>query len=167
MKKCFVVSPIGDIGSQIRKHADNVLKGLIRPVCNSFEYEVVRIDELAGSKSIPSEIFSHLDDDDLVIADITGLNPNVLLELGYRMKTAKPYVIIRDKDDTDSTPFDIASIRYHSYGLMPDDLSDAIAVLSKAVAASENDYHSNVTYLGQDMYLKTEPNGSVSITKKP
>ena len=33
MKKCFVVSPIGEEGSEIRKRADQVYKYIISPVC--------------------------------------------------------------------------------------------------------------------------------------
>ena len=33
MKKCFVVSPIGDEGSEIRKRADQMFKYIIAPVC--------------------------------------------------------------------------------------------------------------------------------------
>ena len=33
MKTCFVVSPIGDVGSEIRINADKLFKYIISPVC--------------------------------------------------------------------------------------------------------------------------------------
>ena len=33
-KTCFFVSPIGNVGSEIRKHSDIVLNHLIKPVLN-------------------------------------------------------------------------------------------------------------------------------------
>ena len=33
MRKCFVVSPIGNEGSEVRKRADQIFKYIIAPVC--------------------------------------------------------------------------------------------------------------------------------------
>ena len=39
MKKCFIVSPIGDEGSEIRKRADQMFKYIIAPVCEETGFE--------------------------------------------------------------------------------------------------------------------------------
>ena len=44
MKKCFVISPIGAEGSEIRKNADETLEFVITPACDSRDYEVIRAD---------------------------------------------------------------------------------------------------------------------------
>lgn len=41
MKKCFVVSPIGNDGSDIRKRADQVFKYIISPACEECEFEPI------------------------------------------------------------------------------------------------------------------------------
>ncbi len=50
-----------------------------------------------GSDVIQSTIVNRLLDDDLVIADLTEHNPNVLFELGMRMAFDKPIVLIKAK----------------------------------------------------------------------
>ncbi len=46
MKKCFVVTPIGNEGSETRKRTDQVFKYIIEPVCHECEFEVVRVDKI-------------------------------------------------------------------------------------------------------------------------
>lgn len=43
-KKCFVVCPIGVDESDVRKNSDSLLKHIIKPICESCEFEVVRVD---------------------------------------------------------------------------------------------------------------------------
>lgn len=51
-----------------------------------------------GSDVIQSTIINELLDCDLVVADLTDHNPNVLFELGVRMAQDKPVSIIRSSD---------------------------------------------------------------------
>ena len=45
MKKCFVITPIGEEGSEVRKKADKVFKYIISPVCAACELEAIRSDK--------------------------------------------------------------------------------------------------------------------------
>ena len=56
------------------------------------------------------------------IADITGLNDNVLIEVGVMTANGMPLVIIREKDDNQSLPFDIAARQSYRYELKGDDI---------------------------------------------
>lgn len=79
-KMCFVVSPIGDEGTDVRKNADQLLNHIIRPVCQKCGFEAIRIDQAyAKPDSITQAILDSLYKADLVIADLTGHNPNVFL----------------------------------------------------------------------------------------
>ena len=115
MKKCFVVSPIGHDGSEIRRRADQVYKYIIAPVCNTCGFEAVRVDQLNQSDSITQTILDMLIQSELVIADITGHNPNAFYEMGYRACTGKPMIHLKEKGEP--IPFDIASIRTFDYDL--------------------------------------------------
>jgi molecular chaperone HtpG len=42
-----------------------------------------------------------------LVADITGANPNVLIEVGYAMGAGKPVVLIQRQDDDTRVPFDV------------------------------------------------------------
>ena len=80
MKTCFVVSPIGDVGSEIRINADKLFKYIISPVCKSCGFEPVRVDQINDSDSITQTIIDKLLLSELVIADISGHNPNVFMK---------------------------------------------------------------------------------------
>ena len=123
MKKCFVVSPIGDAGTDIRKNADQLYQHIIKPVCEKCGFAAQRVDEFNTSNSITQEILDALNDYDLVIADLTGHNPNVFFEIGYRTKNQKPIIHLKRKDET--IPFDVSSIRTFEYDLTDLDMVTA------------------------------------------
>ena len=108
-KICFVIAPIGEPGSDIRKRSDQVLEHIIRPVVESCGYKAVRADEIAEPGIITNQIIRHVVDDPLVIADLTGQNANVFYELAIRHAIRKPLVQIINK--VKDIPFDISSMR--------------------------------------------------------
>ncbi len=114
-KKCFVVSAIGEENSDIRNHSDSVLNYIIKPALSE-KYEVTRADELYHSDRIDDKIFDALSSSDLVIVDITGNNPNVFLELGFRKALNLPTIFLRQKTNED-IPFDIRTINTIHYDL--------------------------------------------------
>ena len=115
MKTCFVVSPIGDVGSEIRINADKLFKYIISPVCKSCGFEPVRVDQINDSDSITQTIIDKLLSSELVIADISGHNPNVFYEMGYRKCTDKPIIHLKKKGE--SIPFDVNTVRTFEYDL--------------------------------------------------
>lgn len=115
MKKCFVICPIGNENSSTRINADKLFKYIITPVCKECDFEPIRVNQLSDANSITQTIVEHLEQADLVIADISEHNPNVFYEIGYRSRTQKPIIHLRNKDE--SLPFDIASIRTYNYDL--------------------------------------------------
>ena len=71
-------------------------------------------------RKIDDSIYKNLYKSDLVIVDITGLNPNVFLELGYRMSlnhhlNNSPLIIIKDECDKSKIPFDIVTHPVNQY----------------------------------------------------
>ncbi len=124
MKKCFVVSPIGNEGSETRKRADRVFKHIILPVCEKCSFEAIRVDQINQADSITQTIIDHLKNDQLVIADMTEHNPNAFYEMGYRASTGKPMIHLKEKGE--SIPFDISSIRAFDYDLTDLDAVDEI-----------------------------------------
>lgn len=114
-KTCFVISPIGNAGSEIRKNADQLLEHIIKPACEDHNIDVTRSDLIFDNSRIDQKIIEQLDNADLVIADLTKHNPNVFYELGYRYATGKP--IIHMIEINDNIPFDVATIRTISYDL--------------------------------------------------
>ena len=114
MKKvCFMITPIGKEGTDVRKNADEVLEYIVEPVCKNYGYSVVRADRMANSGLITKAIIEQIITADLVIADLTGNNPNVFYELAIRHSYRKPAIQIV-KGDID-IPFDVSNMRTISY----------------------------------------------------
>lgn len=112
-KVCFIITPIGKEGTEIRKNADEVLEYIINPACEAFGYTVVRADKMPNSGLITKAIIEQIISADLVIADLTGNNPNVFYELAIRHSYRKPAIQIIKGDM--NIPFDIANMRTISY----------------------------------------------------
>jgi len=95
---------------------DRIYKSVIKPLFkDEFEnYELIRADEIAGSAIIDVDMYSLLMQADLVIADITTLNPNALYELGIR-HALKPFSTIIMKEKTGKIPFDLDHSRFLLY----------------------------------------------------
>ena len=142
MKKCFVVSPIGDEGSEVRKRADQVFKYIIAPVCNETGFEPIRVDKLNQPDSITQTIIDYLMNSELVVADITGHNPNAFYEMGYRASTGKPIIHLKGKNER--IPFDIAGIRAFDYDLSDlDSVEEVKSRLIKTIGALSFDVQSD------------------------
>lgn len=108
-KICFVISPIGDEGSDIRKRSDQVLKYVISPPASNCGYSTLRADTLSEPGQITTQIIQQILDAPMVVADLTGTNPNVFYELAIRHAIRKPLVQIIQKGD--KIPFDVATMR--------------------------------------------------------
>jgi hypothetical protein len=109
-KLCFVIGPIGDAESEARNHADWLLEGIIQPVMSEFpEYTVKRADQDARPGLIDAQMINDLLNAELVIADLTFVNPNAFYEIGIRHMAQKP--IIHMQLATEKTPFDVSLYR--------------------------------------------------------
>ena len=133
-KICFVVSPIGAPGSDVRTHADWLLQGIIEPVFKEHfkEFGVERADKINAPGMIDSQVINRLLDAELVIADMSLLNANAFYEMGIRHMKQKP--IVHMYREGGSIPFDVAPHRAiaFSYG-HPNDLLVAQTALRAAV----------------------------------
>jgi hypothetical protein len=106
---CFVIAPIGESDSDIRKRSDQVLKHVIRPAAKSCGFRAIRADEISEPGIITTQILQHIVDDPMVVADLTGQNPNVFYELAVRHALRRPYVQIIHRGER--IPFDVAGVR--------------------------------------------------------
>jgi hypothetical protein len=94
-RTCFVICPIGEEGSDNRKRSDKVLKHIFRKALAD-KYEVTRGDEIDEPGMITSQVLRAVQDADLVVADLTGHNPNVFYELAVRHAMEKPIIHLID-----------------------------------------------------------------------
>lgn len=109
MKTCFFIAPIGESGSEIRGRSDRILKYVVAPAVAQCGYTALRADQISEPGLITTRVIQHVIDDPLVIADLTGPNPNVFYELAIRHAVRKPLVQIIKQGE--QLPFDVAGMR--------------------------------------------------------
>jgi nucleoside 2-deoxyribosyltransferase len=94
--KAFVIIPFGERDTRPPGFFAEVLNSLITPAGTEASFTVETANR-QGSEVIQSTIINELLDADLVIADLTDHNPNVMFELGVRLRDDKPVALIKAK----------------------------------------------------------------------
>lgn len=161
-KMCFVISPIGEEGSAVRKHADDVFYCIIEPACRARdgqpEYIVERGDHKAAPGKITDQIYEDILAADLIIAVLTNENPNVYYELAIAQAAAKPVILLLEKGF--SAPFDVKDQRIIYYDFDPraiighryaNMLKEAITALEERRSAPVVSFAPYLTPLGNPM----------------
>ena len=106
---CFYITPIGDEGSDQRKHSDLFMGALIEPALAEFGLNLVRADKIGEAGMITGQVIEHIVASKLVIVDLSYHNPNVFYELALRHAVRKP--IVQISRAADKLPFDISQVR--------------------------------------------------------
>lgn len=112
-KKCFVITPIGPANSSIRRKIDGLIDEVIEPVMKELGYEVEVSHRISESGTMTAAIINRVYNSDLVIANLTGNNPNVMYEVALRHASAKP--IIHITENVAELPFDVNDQRTIQY----------------------------------------------------
>ncbi|WP_375267316.1 hypothetical protein [Planktotalea sp.] len=139
--------PIAECDGQSASHWEDVLS-IVTRAADEAGFEGRLVSSTFESNLIHKEILQNIYDDDLIICDVSGRNPNVFFELGVRMATQKPTLIIKDKDTI--CPFDIGPNRYIEY---PRDLRHPVMEVFKAdlISAIEKTatHSKEMSFIGQ------------------
>lgn len=115
--KCFVIMPFSFDNS------DSIYENWIKATVEEMEFKNERIScHRADKSSRPGEVIAHLMENlissEIVIADLTGKNPNVFYELGVRHALATNTILI--SQDLQDIPFDLRGQRIIIYKFTPD-----------------------------------------------
>jgi len=84
---------------------NDVYKLGIRPAAESAGAYCERIDEQIFAESILARIYNQIAKADLIVADMTGRNPNVFYEVGYAHAIGKTVILLTK--NADDIPFDL------------------------------------------------------------
>ena len=110
--KAFIIMPFGDSESDAAKYQAIYTHFKHRLLEHGFN--AMRADDMPGSQNILQDILRAIDECDLVIAELTSNNPNVLFELAIAYSLDKA-VILLTQGDIGQLPFDLKSYRVVQY----------------------------------------------------
>lgn len=107
-KNAFVLMPFAEELSDVYRY-------LIADGLSNLGYDVRRADDILSQNNILSDIISSIYSSDLIVADLTGSNPNVYYELGIAHAFNKNVILLIQ--DIEELPFDLRSYRVVSYSV--------------------------------------------------
>jgi hypothetical protein len=110
----FVICQVGSEGSSERERADEIFRFVVEPIVKEFDLTPTRSDRDPTPGQITAQIIRSLTAARVVIADLTGRNPNVYYELGVAHSFAIPVVIL--VDSVESLSFDTSQERVIELG---------------------------------------------------
>ncbi|MGM4929705.1 hypothetical protein [Tardiphaga sp. 619_E2_N8_5] len=94
---------------------DDIYKLGIKDTAEKLGIRAERVDEqIFHKENILERIYGQIDAADLIIADLTGRNPNVFYETGYAHAKGKVCLLLTSK--ADDIPFDLKHHRHLIYG---------------------------------------------------
>lgn len=140
-RHCFVICPIGDRGSDVRKRSDGILNEIIRPAVESMGFHVERADHDRSPGIVTDSIIQKTMDSDLVVADLSGYNPNVMYELAVRHASGRPVVQMIEHGQV--LPFDVSAVNTIVFEANLGGRSAAVAAVQAAASAALEGRHAN------------------------
>jgi hypothetical protein len=96
------------------KKFDDVYKFGIKEACKGAGAYSERLDEQIFAESMLDRIYVQINKADLLIADMTGRNPNVFYEVGYAHALGKRVILLTQ--ETGDIPFDLQHRQHIVYG---------------------------------------------------
>jgi ribosomal protein S1 len=112
---CFVIMPYGvkkrPDGREVKW--DKIYEEVFAPAISDIGMTPIRADDIYGAQPLREHIWRGIQEAELVVADLTGRNPNVLYELGLADLIGKRIVLVTmDEQDFPSDIVDYHRITY-------------------------------------------------------
>jgi len=147
---CFVLMPFAN-------DFDVVYANAIKPAVQKSRLRCERADESARPGIVVEHIQESIGEARVIIADITGRNPNVMIEVGHAQAHRKPIIFITQNPLRD-LPFDVRHYRAQQY----DTTSDGLAALAGWIVAGlvevlRESFHARLTSEGSQGGPTSEP----------
>jgi len=128
-KKVFVIMPFQD-------QFFEVYETLKIQFCEHFDFS--NANDEGNPQNILKDVVQPIYDANIVIADLTGLNPNVMYELGLAHSFNKKTIIIT-QDDLNALPFDLKQYRAKDYSIHFKKFAELVDFLKRMLEGAVDD----------------------------
>ena len=138
--------PGSDMGGRARwSDIEEIKNRLLEPVAERLREKIGRPTEIIIEKEkstagpIHPSMFGEAVDSEVYIADLSGANANVYLELGVRWALRDGVTVLISQDINDDVKFNVSGNRVILYGPMPNELDRAIdQIVTSAFVGLQN-----------------------------
>jgi len=103
---CFVIMPL-------QPSFERIYIERIKPTVEACRFRCLKANDLFSPTSILEDIWTYICKSKVIIADVTGKNPNVFYEMGIAHTLGKPIIMVTQ--NSNDVPFDVAQFRYFPY----------------------------------------------------
>ena len=147
-RSCFVIMPFGnkdvvdDKGVKRTVNFDAIYDGIFEPAIRAVKLpeggnlQARRTDRDFFAGDISQDMFEYLEYSRIALTDLSGLNPNVMYELGVRHR-ARPAGTVLFRQPGAKLPFDITQIKAFPYEYEPqDEASKSQAFITQVLTES-------------------------------
>lgn len=152
-KQCGMVMPLAAIDNCSAEHWQEVYE-IVSEAADDAGFAFSMVSQGTGSEVIHQRIVQNLHDCEMIVCDVSGKNPNVMLELGMRLTFNKPVVVIKDKETDfsfDTSPIEHLlyprSLHFQQIRKFKAELSEKITSLYEA--SLKSDYKSFLSNFGK------------------
>jgi hypothetical protein len=142
---CFTIMPFGG-------WFDNYYEDIYRPAVIEAGLVPHRADDVYRPGTIVHDIWQFTKEAKVILADLTGKNPNVLYELGLAHALAKPAIIVTES--LDDIPFDLRALRIVEYDKEAPDWGQ---ILEAKITRSLKEVHESPLKAILPAFLEVEP----------
>ncbi|MHA2345038.1 MAG: nucleoside 2-deoxyribosyltransferase [Candidatus Hodarchaeales archaeon] len=124
----------------------------IKQAAKQLNITVERVDEQRFTKTILENLYDQIKKADIIIADLSGLNPNVYYELGYAHALGKLCILLNNNEH--NVPFDLKHYPHIFY----DSYSSLYDKLIKDLKGAKQEVYKN---LREEISLKLHPKSNL------
>lgn len=143
--RCFVMMPFAE--------SFNAIYRLIQRCCKEQGLVCERADDDVLPGKITSKIYERVGGSGIIIADMTGRNPNVFYELGLAHAISDNVILLTQS--TDDVPFDLRDFVHIGYENSFDGAEKLANDLSKVLTTILRSADASTTYRAKELALRT------------
>ena len=123
--KCFIIMPFG------KQDLEELYREFIAPTLQECKVDCTRGDDIFGSNVVMEDVREGIQSADLIVADLTGQNPNVFYEVGIAHTLDKRVLLL--SSSIEDVPFDLRHRRILLYEYTPMGCKRLVAKLREFV----------------------------------
>jgi len=151
---CFVLMPFSN-------DYDDIYNYGIKESCKEAGTYCERVDEQIFQETILERIYNQIAKADIIIADMTGRNPNVFYEVGYAHALNKPTILLTQ--NSEDIPFDLKHFPHIVYekkiSVIREELTKRLIWFKDNIDSTDKTFKTDIDIYVDDINLE---NGNVT-----